>query len=80
MHQTEKTLKSALRQNRPYPPFSSLRHTAQKQLTNKKGRRESSKKRDAFYVPSANIFNNGMYSNCICLFVFGPEKCLLVFQ
>jgi len=36
MHQTEKTLKSALRQNRPYPPYSFFRHTAQKQLTNKK--------------------------------------------
>ena len=30
MHQTEKTLKSALRQNRPYPPHSSLRQVAQK--------------------------------------------------
>ena len=38
MHQTEKTLKYAIRQKGPHPPNSSLKQAAQKQLTTKKRR------------------------------------------
>ena len=38
MHQNEKTLKSAIGQKGPHPPYSSLKQAAQKQLTTKKKR------------------------------------------
>ena len=37
MHQNEKTLKSAIGQKGPHPPYSSYKQAARKQLTTKKG-------------------------------------------
>ena len=57
MHQTEKTLKYAIRQKGPHPPNSSLKQAAQKQLTTKKRREGRGVKKGMHFMFLAWIFS-----------------------
>ena len=65
MHQTEKTLKYAIRQKGPHPPNSSLKQAAQKQLTTKKRREGRGVKKGMHFLFLAWIF-----STKLCTFEF----------
>ena len=57
MHQTEKTLKYAIRQKGPHPPNSSLKQAAQKQLTTKKRKEGRGVKKGMHFMFLAWIFS-----------------------